>query len=171
MRFPALIIAVIAAVCLTSLSARAEKAPDFSDYKVAPFKYNEAKAVDLTSHPKARMMRTRLTEGFKKPADLAQKYVVVMHGCGSSCQVYWAINKETGKVLGGVGSTYGAEYRKDSSLLIANPLPTKQADLSEEENKEYLQVYKHMVGGPRYYVIEKDELKLILDNSKKNEDE
>lgn len=171
MRFLALIIAGMLAVSIAPIFARAEKTPEFSDYKVAPVQYTESKFVDLTSHENARSYHTRLQEGFKAPADFAQKYVVVIFGCGSSCQVNWIINKETGKVLDVFGSTFGAGYKKGSALVIADPVPDRQPDMSEEHFRQYMQSYKGMVGGPRYYVVENDKLKLILDNSKANRNE
>jgi hypothetical protein len=160
---------IFVAIGFLSFSTSAETILKFSDYAVVPIKFKQAQSVDLNSHEKARAYRTKLREGFKKPANFAQKYVVVTFGCGSSCQVNWIINKESGRVLGMVGTTYGAAYKKDSRLIMADPIPSYQADFSDKKNSQYMESYKATVDGPRYYVLENDELKLILDNGKQTE--
>ena len=59
------------------------------------------------THPHAWNFRARLRKGLKSGANFADKYAVIGHGCGTSCQVYWVLNVETGKVLGRFSSTYG----------------------------------------------------------------
>lgn len=157
MRFSALIIAVLTAACFAPLTVRAEKVPRFEDYKVTPVKFTEAKSVDLNSHPKAKMMRTRLREAFKKPADFAQKYVVMQHGCGTQCMVSWVINKETGKVFEPIDHSWGFRYRKESSLIIVDPDPSPCA----KDDEGFCESYKNHKVKVRYYVLENDKLTLL----------
>ena len=110
-----------------------------------------AQDVDFSSHEEAWNYRTRLRRGLKNGPNFADKYVVVTHGCGTSCQVNWILNAETGRVLGRFSSTYGVDYRRDSWLIIRN-----QPDYSLVEPEYY-----NLMSVVDYYRIWMDELRLI----------
>jgi hypothetical protein len=95
--------------------------PDYDSYSVPESPKTLAGDIAWTSHEKAWNVRTRLREGLKEGPNYAGKYAVIMHGCGSSCQVYWIVNVETGKVVGNVTAGAGASYKIDSRLFIVNP--------------------------------------------------
>lgn len=150
------VIVAVLIFAFAPLIARAEQAtPMFSDYPVKSVKYKPAKFLDLDSFPHARNYRTRLMEGFKEPADFAQKYVVVMHGCGTECMAAWFINKETGKVVDEVAGTgYGFTYQIDSSLVIANG---ETECNSKEEGAEICEAYLKRLQ-TKYYIMKDDRL-------------
>jgi len=112
----------IAAMFLFAAPAHATKAPqtDFEDYPVKVETFENAKAVDLTSHKLAPKYKTVLTDGFAAPANFAGHYVVIENGCGSPCQMNWVVDKSTGKIIGMIESAFGVEYKMDSALMVAN---------------------------------------------------
>lgn len=103
--------------------------PAFEKYPAAKPPSKIAADIDWASHKLAKTYRTRLREGLKEGADFNGHYKVVSHGCGSGCQGNWVVDVETGKVLGQFYTSSGTLYRKDSGLLIADPL------MSWEENE------------------------------------
>ncbi|MFD2247784.1 hypothetical protein [Pontibacter ruber] len=77
--------------------------------------------LDEGSHADARTFRTALRDGLKQGVNFAGKYTVVTVGCGTSCQVHYVVDRESGKVLDKVQSSLGAAYNPNSSLFIVNP--------------------------------------------------
>lgn len=126
--------------------------PQFEDYSV-PVTENIVVAddVDFDSYKGSWSFRTRLRKGLKLGPNFADKYVVVTHGCGTSCQVNWILNAETGKVLDRFSSTYGASYRRDSRLIVRN-----NPDFNNVETEYYSLLY--IID---YYKIWNDELRLV----------
>ncbi len=101
--------------------------PRFEDYpseKGLPDKV--AQSVDLASYPEANTFRTVLKQGFSSIKEepfsdiIGGKYAAIVNGCGTSCQLYWIVDIETGKILGAIDTNRGLRYRSDSRLLIAN---------------------------------------------------
>ncbi len=136
------------------------KPMDYPAKKKAPDKI--ADAIDWASQPDAKTFRTRLSEGLEwvrtnKPDLIDGKYTTVMHGCGTSCQMYWIVNVETGKVLGNITTAQGLHYQLDSRLLIANMM-----DAVGEEGRTVREIdeseHRSAVG---FYIIENDALSLI----------
>jgi len=161
-----LLVAIFIGLCGLSLAACQSASlkrwpPQLSDYPILSEKYTQAKDVDLQSYPKARMMRTRLKEAFKKPADLANNYVVMRHGCGTQCLVSWVVNKKNGKVLGSMQSDYGLNYALDSRLIVANPNPAP----CKKEDQGYCDFYKRHKYQETYYLIENDQLKTLTQSN------
>jgi hypothetical protein len=69
------------------------------------------------------MFRTRLREGARKGPNFAGAFTVVVWGCGSSCQIVAVVDAMTGALSEQtLRTTNGVEYRRDSRLLIADPL-------------------------------------------------
>jgi hypothetical protein len=99
-----------------------QKLPKFQDFPVTEIFRGKPKTVDLTSHPKARMYRTRLRQGAKESTDFAGHYVAVEWGCGTGCQQSAIIDALTGKVhFLPINSDLGSEFRLNSSLWVINP--------------------------------------------------
>lgn len=96
--------------------------PKFEQYPAAKASSKIAADIDWSSHKLAKTYRTRLREGLKEGAGFNGHYKVVVHGCGSGCQGNWVVDVETGRVLGQFYTSSGTLYRKDSALLIADPL-------------------------------------------------
>ena len=126
--------------------------PTFEDYAV-PVSENIkiADDVDFDSYKGSWGFRTRLRKGLKAGPNFADKYIVVTHGCGTSCQVNWILNAETGKILDRFPSTYGASYHRDSRLIIRN-----NPDFTNVEPEYYSLLYVI-----DYYKIWNDELRLL----------
>ena len=96
--------------------------PKFSDYPAAKASSKKAADIDWSSHKLAKTYKTRLREGLNQGADFNGHYKIVSHGCGSQCQGNWVVDVATGRVLEQFYTGHGVMYRKDSSLLIADPL-------------------------------------------------
>ena len=96
--------------------------PKFSDYPAAKASSKKAVDIDWSSHKLAKTYKTRLREGLGEGADFNGHYKIVSHGCGSQCQGNWVVDVVTGRVLEQFYTSHGVMYRKDSSLLIADPL-------------------------------------------------
>ena len=47
-------------------------------------------------------------------------YTLVIWGCGSPCQSGVVIDRITGEIFGGYGTSLGSEFRKDSRMIIRN---------------------------------------------------
>lgn len=103
-----------------ALTAAAET-PTFDRYPVESVYTGPSAKVNLWSHPKARMFRTRLREGNQQPVNFAGHYKLVQIGCGTSCQISFIIDAKNGNVYGGPDTALGADFKKDSKLIIANP--------------------------------------------------
>lgn len=98
--------------------------PKFEDYEVKAIDWylNKAKSVDFSGHPEVVAYRSIIRSAVIRGVNFAGKYVVVEWGCGHSCQNHAIINAETGKIVAtNLISNYGAEFRKNSTLLVLNP--------------------------------------------------
>jgi hypothetical protein len=96
--------------------------PRFEDYLVHESYRGRPVPVILTSHPDARLYRTRLRNGARQGPNFAGRFTVVTWRAGFPYGVMLAVvSAETGKVTFGPDLMFGADYRLDSSLLIADP--------------------------------------------------
>ncbi|PRY12359.1 hypothetical protein CLV24_108103 [Pontibacter ummariensis] len=91
------------------------------DYDVGDMYRGRLAPLDEASHVDARTYRTALREGLEAGVNFAGSYTVVTVGCGSSCQLHYVVDRETGKVLDKLQSSVGADYRPDSRLFVLNP--------------------------------------------------
>jgi len=101
-----------------------EKLPKFEDFPAITFSNNKNIVVDISSDPIARMFRSAIRHSVKIDGiNFAGKYSIVEWGCGSTCQSGAIVDADTGHVypLPGIMAS-GFEARKDSNLLIQNPL-------------------------------------------------
>ena len=90
------------------------------------------------------MIRRAVARG----VNFAGKYVVTEWGCGTSCQRFAVINAKTGKIIAtDLESSHGAEYQKNSFLLVVNPQ-------SSWSSLKTLGLQK-----TKYYLVKDDELK------------
>jgi hypothetical protein len=93
----------------------------FKDFKAPVYKGPIAKLNIHSSHT-ARLFRTVLREGYKKPeVNFAGHYVLVYWGCGSPCKSGAIIDVKNGKVydIPTAGEDY--DYKPDSRMLFINP--------------------------------------------------
>jgi len=142
-------------------TAQRENPPRFEDFPVVEEFHGKLTRVDLSSHPNARTFRTRLREGAQKGPNFAGHYALVDWGCGNECGTSLIIDLQTGKVYGlaeplskpPLGFSRGVSFRLTSKLLIVDPPcpkdynPCVSFGMSEEP--------------VRYYIMEKDGLRLI----------
>jgi hypothetical protein len=97
--------------------------PGFADYPSTEVFTGRAAPVLLDSARYGRTYRTRLRDGARKGPNFAGAFTVVVWGCGSSCQVGVVINANTGALSRQtLRTTNGVEYRRESRLLIADPV-------------------------------------------------
>ncbi|PVW11503.1 hypothetical protein [Marixanthomonas spongiae] len=91
----------------------------FSDFKVKIYN-GELVEPDFEKFPWAKRNITRIKEECKNGINFAGKYTLVIWGCGSPCQSGVIVDRTNGKIYNDYFSTYGSEYKKDSSLIIFN---------------------------------------------------
>jgi len=97
----------------------------FDDFRVEVLKETKLKGVDFKSHPHGEILQQKWegfeSELFGKEVTFAGRYHILTGGCGTMCQVYYAIDIDTGKILDSVTTSLGACYQEDSLLFISNP--------------------------------------------------
>ena len=127
--------------------------PDFSDYSTSgSSNIVVAEDIDWNSHEMAWDFRTRLRAGLQAGPNFAGKFVVVTHGCGTSCQVNWIVDLETGRIVDQLRTSLGIEYRLDSHLIV-----TDMYVANMEGDVESL-VCSYLADEVGYYVLENDDL-------------
>lgn len=132
--------------------------PKFEDFPLEPKSFKVAKQIDLGSYARAsyEYFRDDLIKGFNRPANFAGKYLTLMTGCGTGCQTYWIVNKETGNIVDRLATGAGIETRLESRLLVRNPVKPGYAGYDLP-----LSQYSPMDLPIEYYVVENDKLVLI----------
>lgn len=91
----------------------------FEDYQVEVYK-GELAPPDFSSNPDAKRFITRITKACKEGVNFAGHYTLVTWGCGSPCQSGVVVDRKTGKIYGGYGTSLGAEFKIDSKMIIRN---------------------------------------------------
>ncbi|WP_298514067.1 hypothetical protein [uncultured Kordia sp.] len=91
----------------------------FEDYKVTIYNGKLA-APDFSSNPSTKRFVTRIKEACKKGINFAGHYTLVTWGCGSACQSGVVVDRKTGVIYSGYGTALGAEFRKNSKMIIRN---------------------------------------------------
>lgn len=97
--------------------------PRFEDYPATESFSGTPAPVELRSQPWAREFRTALRAGAAAGPDFAGAYTIALWGCGTQCQSWAIVDARTGRVYGNpFDSELGVEYRRDSRLLVVNPV-------------------------------------------------
>ncbi len=97
--------------------------PRYADHQVKEQFSGKPAALDMKSNPDAKQFASVLKEGAAKGPDFAGHYTVVLWGCGSGCQSFMIVDAKTGSVYTSpVSAERGVCYRRDSSLLIVDPI-------------------------------------------------
>src|SRR5215207_1252573 len=103
--------------------AAARALPRFEDYPSTVAFSGHPAPVVLASARYGRTYRTRLRAGAQTGPNFAGAFTVVTWGCGSSCQVSAIIDARTGALSQQLlRTTNGLEFRRDSRLLVADPV-------------------------------------------------
>ena len=121
-------------------SVEAGQSPRFQDFAVTNVFKGKPAAVDLSSHPEARMYRTQLRRQAAEGPDFAGHYKIAIWGCGSSCAAFAIVDSESGRVYfcpelsyvtwtGYEGTNFGLRYRIDSRLLVLHGSPEEQPQI------------------------------------------
>jgi hypothetical protein len=98
---------------------RYKQAAAFSDYPATLYTGKPADP-DFTTNRDARQFMTRIKEACAEGINFAGKYTMVTWGCGSPCQGMALVDRETGRIRTGYGSSLGIGFRKNSRLIIVN---------------------------------------------------
>ena len=97
--------------------------PQFEDYPSTEVFTGGPAPVVVGSARYGRMFRTRIRDGARKGPNFAGRFTVVVWGCGSSCQIIAVVDAKTGGLSEQtLRTTNGVEYRRESRLLIADPV-------------------------------------------------
>ena len=91
----------------------------FKDYNVIVYEGRLADP-DFSTYPDAKRFITRIKNECAKGINFAGQYTLVTWGCGSPCQSGVVVDRKTGAIFGGYGTSLGSEYRKDSKMIIRN---------------------------------------------------
>ncbi len=90
--------------------------------------------VDFSTYDVPAENKQALIDGAKLGPNFSGRYTVVKDGCGTGCHVI--LDAKTGRIIVyGVNSSYGIEFRRDSSLMIINPKAQIPSTLTAEERK------------------------------------
>lgn len=102
----------------------------------------------FASNPGSEQFRTHYEKATEGGVNFAGQYTLVTWGCGSGCQVLSLVDRANGNILNvPFTASMGVEFRKDSRLLIVNPLGESQLELFfDPQFPEYAK--------PAYYVWE-----------------
>jgi hypothetical protein len=112
-------------------NAQTTALPRFEDYSSIQAFAGRPAPVVLASARYGRTYRTRLRDGAQGGPNFAGAFTVITWGCGSSCQVSVVVNARTGVLSQQtLRTTNGVEFRRDSRLLIADPVHTGDPPLN-----------------------------------------
>jgi hypothetical protein len=125
--------------------------PSFTDHPAGEAFTGKSAPVDLSSHPAAREMRTRLREGAVGPPNFAGHYRVIVIGCGAGCQSVWIVDLVDGSVSLPFGTGSGVAHQADSRLIIAND-PEVVAEFLGDASPDEVESRLAMYGAPEYWV-------------------
>lgn len=91
----------------------------FKDYQVDVY---QGKLVnpDFSTNPNSKKFITRIKNECLNGINFAGHYTLVTWGCGSPCQSGVVVNRKTGKIYDGYGTSLGSEFKKDSKMIIMN---------------------------------------------------
>lgn len=133
------------------LAEELAKLPLFEEYNVEQSSFILNPVLDISEY-EDKFYKNILIKEYENDADLANKYLVINVSCGANCHTNFIANKETGKIIGNIGTTLNLDYKIDSSLLIAD-----KYNLSLEKP-----FYKNPIAGNvRYYLIKNDTVELL----------
>jgi hypothetical protein len=152
-------VALLLSVCIAAIAHASQPAPIFEQYSdIQPLK-GQPVPVDLSSHPKARLFRTKLREGAAAGPNFAGHYSLVWWGCGNECQTMAVVDLTTGYVFGIEGesefvmASRGVDFKLSSRLLIIDPPCPDDYNPCLSSERGTIPV--------RYYVVHQKGLRLV----------
>ena len=125
---------------LLQLWATGTRLPVFDDYPTKEIFIGKPARVDLRSESDAPRFRTRLTQDAAKGQNFAGSVTVVIWHCGSNCQTVAMVNAKNGRVHFPLSfaTSYGACFRRNSNLLITDPIDAELVRYSDGTRPEWL---------------------------------
>jgi hypothetical protein len=97
--------------------------PRYADHPVKEQFSGKPASPDLKSDPEAKRFASVLSEGTKNGPNFAGSYTIVQWGCGAGCQSFMIVDAKNGSIhTPRFSAERGLCFRKDSSLLIADPI-------------------------------------------------
>lgn len=146
-------------ICLIFESSFAQKRPlpRFEDYPVS-LRFRGKAPPPKISSARARLYRTRISEGAQEPPNFAGHYTIVTWGCGASCKGLAIVDARNGQVYT-PPEVYAViqmpsqenkalQYRVDSKLMIIEGWRVSARS-------------RQMLEGRWYYKWENNQLQLI----------
>lgn len=91
----------------------------FEDYPATIYEGKLADP-DFSTHPDAKRFVTRIKKGCEEGINFAGHYSLITWGCGSPCQSGVIVDRKTGHIYDGYGTSLGAAFRIDSKMIIRN---------------------------------------------------
>ena len=110
----------------------------FKKYSTSKEALRVVKVGELTFTGGTNQFKTRILKALKDKPTFAGHCIVVVWGCGASCQQSAIINLKTKKVLVGPNSATGFLYYLNSRLLVANPFYEDSPDYISKTTNLYL---------------------------------
>ena len=101
-----------------------EKLPKFENFPATEFSDNKNIVIDINSNPIGQIYPTAIRYSVERlGVNFAGKYSIAKWGCGTGCQNGAIVDADTGHIylLQGI-MVNGYETRKDSRLLVQNPI-------------------------------------------------
>jgi hypothetical protein len=114
---------ILTSLAAVSLLTMSQGRPRFQDYP-AQVRFRGRSAVpDFNSDPSARQFRTVIRTAAARGPNFAGAWTVVIWGCGTSCQSGVMVDARSGQIIDlPQPFTRDADYRRDSRLLVADPV-------------------------------------------------
>ena len=129
--------------------------PKYEQYPVKEIFNGVPVKVDLNSHKEGRLYRTRILEGVEKGVNFAGHYRIVLWGCGSNCQQFAIIDLQTGKICAMEGSGMGIVFRKDSRMIVVNPIDQETFNSITDKDKYLYPTEYYYWNGRKLQLIKK----------------
>ncbi len=115
-----LIVLILACV---AAPAAAGTLPRFAEYPVSERFTSAPVMPDFSIAPAAKKFMGQIRSGSRNGPNFAGRYTIVDWGCGSECQSFVIVDAKTGAIFQpDVTAAWGLLYKRDSNLLIVNPL-------------------------------------------------
>jgi hypothetical protein len=134
---------VILVFLFASADTEARVDNNFSSFTVDEVSENAIVKLNLSNHSIASQLKPDLSGLVGENANFADKYYLCMDGCGSICQLFIAIDIDTGKVVDVAQANLDGCFEEGSKLLIVNPKLTENFD---EQVPNWAFTYYYKIG-------------------------
>ena len=92
---------------------------NFKDYPASIYQGKLADP-DFATYPEFKSFKSRIWDACEAGINFAGHYTLVIWGCGATCQRAVVVDRKTGEIFEGFHAALGAEYKKDSKMIIKN---------------------------------------------------